>query len=131
MAGTLGRPCKEPRCPAIVTGKERYCEKHRSLKWGGADTYTGGKEPLSFYNTQRWQRTRQLKLNQNPICEVCGTRFATQVHHLLKARERPDLRFVMTNLQSICAWCHAKETQKETQETRNESRKQKPTDVQG
>lgn len=123
MAGVLGKPCKATRCSAIVTGDKRYCEAHQSLEWGGSNVYTGGKEALTFYSTTRWQKIRKLKLARNPICEVCQKMFATQVHHLEKARDRPDLRFSMENLQSICHWCHAKETQRETQETRNGQKK--------
>lgn len=74
---------------------------------------------MPFYHSARWLAIRKLKLGKDPICEVCTNRFATQVHHIKKAREFPQLRFVMTNLQSICLWCHAKETQKETRETVN------------
>lgn len=121
MAGKLGKPCREPRCAEIVTGPGRYCEKHTVIekqergKWATT-------ERLDFYGSARWQRLRTLKLSQNPICEVCNQRFATQVHHLQKARENPTLRFEMSNLQSICVWCHAKETQRETVETRMKSK---------
>jgi 5-methylcytosine-specific restriction protein A len=117
MRGKLGSPCKEPRCAAIVEGRERYCEKHRKLAFEYG-FQTGHTEVLPMYSTQRWQALRKLKLAQNPICEVCNSKFAQQVHHLKKAREFPELAYHMDNLQSICVWCHAKETQRETTEKR-------------
>ena len=120
MAGKLGRPCREPRCPAIVEGSERYCEKHRKLEFENAFRNVN-KQRLEFYSTSRWQKIRKLKLAESPICEVCKNRFATQVHHLEKARDNPQLRYDMNNLQSICLWCHAKETQRETTEVRREN----------
>jgi 5-methylcytosine-specific restriction endonuclease McrA len=54
-----------------------------------------------------------MKLAGNPICEICGQRFATQVHHLENARKSPERRYDMSNLQSVCVWCHARETQRE------------------
>lgn len=117
MGGILGKPCREPRCSAIVTGKDNYCEKHKPAKW-----VQGGQAPerLTFYSGERWQKLRKIKLAQNPICEICNGRFATQVHHLSKARDDLAGRYDMNNLQSVCVWCHAKETQKETLATRLE-----------
>jgi 5-methylcytosine-specific restriction endonuclease McrA len=75
-------------------------------------------ERLDFYGSARWQRLRKMKLANNPICEVCKRKPAQHVHHLSKAREDETLRFIMENLQSICIWCHAKETQRETTASR-------------
>ncbi len=59
----------------------------------------------------RWARLRQMKLNQNPVCEMCEAEgratAAEQVHHKQGALERPDLFFVLANLVSICKPHHA------------------------
>ena len=120
MAGKIGKPCRESRCSEIVEGSEKYCEKHRRLEFQNAFNNVN-KERLDFYGSSRWQRIRKLKLAQTPICEVCNRRIATQVHHLHKARDNPDQRYEMENLQSICIWCHARETQRETTAKRLEN----------
>lgn len=112
--GLLGKPCKEPRCPNIVTGAGRYCQQHagQDIPWDGAR-----RQRLRLYGSARWQRLRKIKLAKNPMCEICNRQLAVQVHHLLKARDNPEQQFNMSNLQSVCLLCHARETQKETRET--------------
>lgn len=112
MAGKLGKPCKEPRCPEIVTGGGSYCAKHADLGKRERFEFTNV-DRMTFYSSARWQRIRAMKLAGNPICEICGQRFATQVHHLENARKSPERRYDMSNLQSVCVWCHARETQRE------------------
>jgi phage terminase large subunit GpA-like protein len=38
------------------------------------------------------------------LCEVCGTRQATQMHHRLHRSHSGDER--VTNLLHLCLWCH-------------------------
>lgn len=121
MSGKLGRPCKEPRCPAIVTGPGKYCDKHSHLEKRERFQFTNV-DRLQFYSTARWQRIRGMKLAACPICEICNARFATQVHHLENARTNPGRRYDMTNLQSVCVWCHARETQREIIEKKKQSK---------
>ena len=66
----------------------------------------------------RWQRLRRKKLGHHPLCENCFREGriatpATQVHHIEPAAQRPDLFFVLVNLESICTRCHAKESVRE------------------
>lgn len=119
MAGVVGKPCKEPRCSVIVTGKGKYCDRHDPGRWVSKEA---APEKLSFYYGDRWRHIRKIKLSRNPVCEVCNVRLATQVHHLSKARDDIEGRYEMSNLQSICVWCHAKETQRETLATRLKSK---------
>ena len=74
------------------------------------------------YNTDRWSKLRQLKLINNPLCEVCMNNDkitpAVEVHHLTPFMTGIDiaqikwLGFDYTNLQSICSECHQKIHQK-------------------
>lgn len=118
MAGRIGKPCRAPRCPAIVDDHERYCAKHLeeyAPKWKSKDN---SDELRKFYNTQGWKNLRLYKLTRDPICEVCRIAPATQVHHLARARLFPELRLDMNNLQSICGPCHAAESQNEGHQAR-------------
>ena len=65
---------------------------------------------------QRWQRVRLYHLLTHPLCEDCNERgrltLATQVHHVVKLSERPDLRFDHDNLLSLCSRCHSRRTRR-------------------
>lgn len=61
----------------------------------------------------RWNKLRKYKLIQNPICERCHEKLASEVHHiepLNKFRDDPKLMeikcFDIDNLQALCKDCH-------------------------
>lgn len=60
---------------------------------------------------KQWRKVRAVKLQNDPLCEHCAKNnkitIATMVHHVMTINERPDLRLVLDNLESICAPCHA------------------------
>ncbi len=62
-------------------------------------------------SSRRWRQVRAQKLRQSPLCEQHAKRgevvVATQVDHIRGLLTRPDLAFVMSNLQSLCTSCHA------------------------
>lgn len=70
----------------------------------------------AFYQSSRWRRLRQIKLNADPICEECRSRGlvteATVVDHIVPINEGGaalDLR----NLQSLCDACHNRKSGRE------------------
>lgn len=54
-----------------------------------------------------WKAARALFVELNPEqkCAMCGGP-ATDVDHKIKRSVRPDLRYVMANLQWLCRRCH-------------------------
>ena len=92
--------------PTINLGKP----KKRHMSHPRADIHK------SVYNTGRWRKLRDVKLRENPLCEVCEalgrTTPAQQVHHkvkfVLNGRILKELAFFFDNLQSICSDCHSK-----------------------
>lgn len=70
------------------------------------------RERKRFYKSAAWRRCRALKLGQDPLCEHCKAADritpATQVHHVKERRDRPDLAFTLSNLESLCISCHSK-----------------------
>ena len=116
MSGKLGKQCWSPRCPNVVTGAGAYCDAHKAVSANKAFA-TARRERLKFYSTAQWQRIRKLKLGENPLCEKCGKVASHHVHHRERARDNVSGRFVMANLEALCARCHRKETQRETRET--------------
>lgn len=56
-----------------------------------------------------WRALRQRVLEARPICEQCPAP-ATEVHHVLWVRDRPDLRLDLSNLMCLCRSCHSRIT---------------------
>ena len=60
--------------------------------------------------SRRWRKVRELKLAQDPLCELCEERGRTtparQVHHLKPVRSHPELGLVLENLFACCQSCH-------------------------
>jgi 5-methylcytosine-specific restriction protein A len=81
--------CK-PRSPAVV--KER---------WRGSSWQRG-------YDAA-WLRFRAWFLGRHPACNDCG-RLATEVHHVKKVRDSPELRLVESNCMALCHEDHSKRT---------------------
>jgi len=113
--GTIGKPCKHIRCPNIVPdGSGQFCNEHKQHE---RKMFASARPDKAMdYNSKRWIGIRRWKINQNPMCEICERRFATQVHHIKPVRDYFELRYDLSNLQSVCVWCHAKETAKEISE---------------
>jgi len=118
----MARFCTEPGCNGVAS-EGRFCPAH------AADNYERRRDrqrenPLtrSWYGLACWKSpTRGLrfwKLCQNPICEKCNRRKATDVHHKDGSwREGgPGAweKFMdRNNLEALCHECHSAETVKE------------------
>jgi hypothetical protein len=60
---------------------------------------------------QAWLEFRAAYLRDHPICSWPGcTAFATEVHHIQRVRDRPDLRLVRSNVLGFCKPHHSSET---------------------
>ncbi len=63
---------------------------------------------------RRWQRFRADILAARPLCEDCQTRGhvtpSHEVHHVVKLRDRPDLRLDPANVRALCTPCHSART---------------------
>lgn len=74
---------------------------------------------MDFYKTQSWKRKRAKILRRDGYeclnCKRYGkNRTANTVHHCHPLKERPDLRLASWNLISLCAECHGKMHDRET-----------------
>ena len=62
------------------------------------------------YNTKRWQSLRIRVLRESPLCVYCNEigviQKAEVVDHIVPVREKRDLAFERSNLQSLCKRCH-------------------------
>ncbi|WP_268794650.1 HNH endonuclease [Pseudooctadecabacter jejudonensis] len=65
-------------------------------------------------SSARWRRLRPLILRRDDYaCVSCGSVGRLEVDHIAPVRDRPDLAFEPTNLQSLCAGCHTRKTRLE------------------
>lgn len=66
------------------------------------------------WRDKRWPALRlAAKRRDGWACVQCGSKHRLEVDHVLPVRDRPDLSFVLTNLQTLCGSCHAKKTRVE------------------
>jgi 5-methylcytosine-specific restriction endonuclease McrA len=63
-----------------------------------------------FYRSAEWKRARYEALCRSPACVACGRSAADgakmNVDHIKPLSQRWDLRFVQSNLQTMCAACN-------------------------
>lgn len=107
--GKMNRPCAVKSCPNPAIDGSLYCIEHQSLvkrQYKRYNEIRTDRDIQKFYHSSRWNRLRQWKLNQNPICEICGAP-AEIVDHIIPIREGGDPMSV-DNLQSLCKACHNK-----------------------
>ena len=61
-----------------------------------------------------WRRFRLGVLQTAPLCADCHKRgnltAATEVHHIVKLRDRPDLKLDPANVMPLCRPCHSSRT---------------------
>ena len=68
-----------------------------------------------------WERLRRLALQRDRfLCQRCMRQgvetmltYGSPVDHVIPIRERPDLRLVMSNLQSLCVACHNRKSRED------------------
>jgi 5-methylcytosine-specific restriction endonuclease McrA len=59
----------------------------------------------------RWPALRLQALRRDGFaCVECGARGRLEVDPIKRVRDAPELRFELTNLQSLCGRCHSRKT---------------------
>ena len=65
----------------------------------------------NFIRSARWQRLRAYHLAHHPLCARCEAiglaEPATEVHHIVKCHDNPQLQMDPNNLESLCQAHHA------------------------
>ena len=102
------RPCGYPGCPALTHG--RYCEKHKPVVDREYNQFSRDKNSQAFYESSAWRRLRRIKLQMNPICEMCHKEKANTVDHVIPIKQSPETALDINGLQSLCASCHGRKS---------------------
>jgi 5-methylcytosine-specific restriction protein A len=74
-----------------------------------------GKRPNRFGKVAKlWWGTRQtVLLRDDNKCVLCGD-YGNEVDHIEKRSTHPELRFVLSNLRTLCGNCHRKRHEAES-----------------
>ena len=122
--------CKATGCCRLVEPPNKYCIEHQSLERAELERrkvfYAKGRSNdwSVLYNSPRWKVLRAQKLKENPCCEICGAE-ATEVHHIKPHNGDLEVFYDSDNLMSICHACHARETQKESEQRKKLTEEQR------
>lgn len=111
------RPCAAPGCAALVeTG---YCSIHATRAAVREKLYDNerGSSAQRGYDAD-WKRFRKRFLSkpEHAFCEDCKEKRqprmvpSTEVHHVKKVAEYPELRLVESNCRGLCKECHSART---------------------
>ncbi|HDT6575772.1 TPA: HNH endonuclease [Bacillus cereus] len=74
---------------------------------------------IKFYKHRYWAKHIRLQAleRDNYECQSCKRlgkyRKGRNVHHIKELRDRPDLAYILSNLETLCIQCHNKEHGKE------------------
>ena len=120
MATRAPRPCKKPACPHLSRDGSGWCKEHYTEPESGWWRTSKGSRQARGYGAQ-WDRLRARVLARDKrLCLSCKelgiATPATEVDHIIpKSQGGTDS---ITNLQSICKDCHKVKTQRESKESR-------------
>jgi 5-methylcytosine-specific restriction protein A len=104
------RPCPRKMCKGLWDGKTCTVCSHKPRRWNWGDDKERGTAAERGYDRD-WFRLRARKIKTSPICERCGVEPTEQVHHIKPFKGKDDpLRLAWSNLESLCGWCHGRET---------------------
>lgn len=102
----LFKKCLWPQCQEkILTGS--YCDTHKKQKQSEYDA-TRDPDSTRFYNSRRWKLLRQMKLNKNPLCEICLLEGKIQVADMVDHVDGDFNNNDEDNHMSLCNACHNK-----------------------
>jgi hypothetical protein len=62
-------------------------------------------------STARYRRFRKWLLAERPVCERCGIKGATDVHHRRKLADHPEDLCDQEHCECLCHECHSRLTQ--------------------
>jgi 5-methylcytosine-specific restriction enzyme A len=78
----------------------------------------------------RWRALRMQALERDDWqCVQCGTHVGLECDHIEPVRDRPELAFVLSNLQILCGRCHARKTRLEVGHTPLPAKRQQWRDL--
>ncbi len=113
--------CGHPGCNKLVISGGYFCPAHQLLhdRQRKENAFKSATR-YADYNTPEWRKLRARVLSSRKCCELCGSTYRLQVHHIIPARVRPDLFLEESNLQVLCQTCHNTHTATEINSRRRD-----------
>lgn len=65
-------------------------------------------EHQAIITSPQYRRVRDMVRRRDGVCVSCGTTAGLTVHHVVPAREAPELAFDPSNLVTLCRPCHGR-----------------------
>lgn len=116
------RACLEAGCLGYA---ERFgrCEAHAAPIIARRNAVDRSAEAgRGLYFTTRWKKMRAAVLRAEPLCRDCAAKGrpepATEIDHVVRHQGNAWRFWDMSNLQPLCARCHARKTFIERREAR-------------
>ena len=112
MPYRIERPCKAFGCPNTTSNPNGYCDEHQEL----AKKHEADRRESAYRRgyDKRWEKFRVRYLHEHPLCVDCLAKHrmtpASEVHHIRKLRDYPQLKYTESNLMALCHECHSKRT---------------------
>lgn len=114
MPSAAPKPCKHPRCAALVTSGA-FCEQHAKEKRKQVDSQRESSTKRGY--GYRWQQTSKGFLRQHPLCQCPDClegekqlKAATVVDHIIPHRGDMTLFWDRNNWQAMAKDCHDRKT---------------------
>ena len=106
------RPCAYPKCPN-TTDRGRYCPEHTTINNRQYKKDRWDKDIQALYKSSAWRRLRELKIQEQPLCERCVTNgifvAVEVVHHKKEIKKGGRMLPTLDELESLCKACHNRE----------------------
>lgn len=75
-------------------------------KLGAGLFYDSFLNPL-WRSSGRWEKVKDQCIRRDGgVCLLCGTKQFLEVHHICNAKHHKSLRFILSNLATLCKGCH-------------------------
>lgn len=113
MAIAAKKPCSALACNEL-TSSGRFCTAHTTPKNLYSYDQRRGTPKERGYDAA-WRKVRVDALRRDCfLCQQClredRLSNADHVDHIIPIPQRPDLRLILSNLQSLCIECHSRKT---------------------
>lgn len=94
------------KCNKIITHKAKLCLACHNKKQDQGKS----RERAKFTASTKWQKLRKLCLIRDSYsCQKCGVvDLVLHAHHIKSYSKYPELRLILSNLQTLCIICHRK-----------------------
>lgn len=115
MADRAKKPCKNTRCPNLVSGPGAYCEVHKKVEAQHKEESRQTSHERGY--STAWRKARKGYLAKHPLCVDClrdgRTTAATVVDHIIDHKGDKELFWDSENWQPLCKTHHDRKTVRE------------------